>query len=69
MLTARGEKIFAPRTGESAAFVGGEAGGLVVPASEVLPMLEIDALDLWPVGRLERNAETGGSDSGAETTF
>lgn len=59
MLTAKGAKIFGPRTGESAAFVGGEDGGLIVPASDAatLAMLETEDLDWWrgtDAGRFER---------------
>lgn len=42
MLTARGVKIFGPKIGESAAFVGGEDGALIVPASEVAMLRLLD---------------------------
>ena len=54
VLTWRGAKTFAARTGESAALVGGEDGGLTVAVS-VLETEETDSLRVWAAGRLERN--------------
>lgn len=59
-LTARGAKIFGPRTGESTAFVAGEDGALIVLVSEggaatLLVMLETEEIDWWRAGRLDRN--------------
>jgi hypothetical protein len=60
-LTARGAKIFGPRTGESLGLAAGEDGALIVLASEggaaTLVMLLTEDMD-WcraPTGRLERN--------------
>lgn len=52
-LSARGVKLFAARTGEVAAWVGGEDGGLVVEEAT----LETEEMDWWRwvAGRLERN--------------
>jgi hypothetical protein len=56
VLTARGEKTFALRTGESAALEGGEDGALVVAASDVtLETEETDWCRGTVAGRLERN--------------
>lgn len=60
MLTAKGAKIFGPRTGESAAVVGGEDGGLIVVLASdaaTLAMLDTEDLDWWrgtDAGRFER---------------
>lgn len=60
-LTARGAKILGPRTGESAAFVAGEDGALIVLASDggapTLVKLETDDMDWWRplLERLDRN--------------
>jgi hypothetical protein len=41
VLTARGEKIFGPSTGESAALEEGEDGGLTVASDAVLMVLVV----------------------------
>jgi hypothetical protein len=56
LLSARGVKLFAAKTGEAAAMVGGEGGALPMAASETL--LEVLLIEAWRgrfAGLLERN--------------
>jgi hypothetical protein len=56
LLSARGVKLFAARTGEAAATVGGEDGALLMAASEIL--LVVLLIEAWRgrvAGLLERN--------------
>jgi hypothetical protein len=54
-LSVRGVKLFAARTGEAAAWVGGEDGALEASSGIVLVVLEMEAWRGRAAGRLERN--------------
>lgn len=65
VLTARGAKIFAPSTGDSAALLAGDEGGLAVDSDCVL---ETEEMDWWRgTWRLERKPWGASTASGEET--